>query len=831
MKILSLILFLLFGITFISKAREQIEPIPKPQLMIKSDGQFFFDKNTKLYFELFLESSDFFRDELKTEIQENLRLKLNLNLAAKKPSKNFIYFGSLTVNEFARRYKEVIRENNLLDKEEAYILSIEKNRIAILANNSKGAFYGLMSLFQILQKGSNGKVFVECCTIIDFPLIPMRGISDDFARGQVSTLCNFKKIIRFLSRYKMNVYQPYFEDAIELKSYPDIGTGRGRLTQNEIKELVAYGEKYFVEVIPIFQMLGHWENLLIQPNYYHLADFPGAASLDVTNEKTYEFIENCVKELSKLFPSKYFHAGLDESWDVGLGNSKDLTDEIGIAAVHANHYKRVNEIIKKCGKTMMMYGDIIHNHPEIFDMLPKDIIVVDWRYGTQDYEPYVKKYKEYGIPFYCSPSVSNYNRIFPYIENSILNIRDFTKVSYDYGTIGFINSSWGDNGGENFREFNLFGYAFGAECSWNPINVDVEKFKKKFFKDFFGGEENIFNAIFRMLSDFGLSIHVYELWRHPFLEPKSNPLDQQMSLKVRAELTKSRALSILSLLNSFSKKDLKNLDNIRLMKFAAKQANWFGDKLLFSIKIKNLIDSKNGFLDKSARGEISKLCEDMILRLTELKKEFRQLWLLTNREDNLRLIEKEKYDRQISAWEEMNNELKQETVSYDVRLKSPWIYHPDANPGAKDLPQVSEAVFEKEIIVKDKFISAMLHLMADSFAELYVNDKLIGDVRGRRTLSLWVESQRVKFFDMKDHLKAGVNKIRIVSKNFGKNVSAGTNVQIDLQSSVSRFRIYSDNSWKVSSDGVNFVDAKISPNQLIATEPNFDTMRTSWIER
>ncbi|MBU1579301.1 MAG: hypothetical protein KJ754_07715, partial [Bacteroidetes bacterium] len=112
--------------------------------------------------------------------------------------------------------------------------------------------------------------------------------------------------------------------------------------------------------------------------------------------------------------------------------------------------------------------------------------------------------------------------------------------------------------------------------------------------------------------------------------------------------------------------------------------------------------------------------------------------------------EKEKYDRQISAWQEMKDELKQEIVSYDVRLKSPWIYHPGANPNTKNSPQIVNAVFEKEIIAKDKINSAMLHLMADSFAELYVNDKLVGDVRGRRTLSLLVESQRAKFFDIKN---------------------------------------------------------------------------------
>jgi hypothetical protein len=135
------------------------------------------------------------------------------------------------------------------------------------------------------------------------------------------------------------------------------------------------------------------------------------------------------------------------------------------------------------------------------------------------------------------------------------------------------------------------------------------------------------------------------------------------------------------------------------------------------------------------------------------------------------------------------------------------------------------------LIVKDKVTSAVVHLMADSYAELYVNDKLIGDVRGRRTLSLLVESQRSKFFDITDFLKPGVNTIKIIVKNFGENVSAGINVQIDLKTTTSHHRIYSDESFKVSSDGKSFVEPKLITVRFISSEPDFEREITSWYER
>lgn len=830
-SIATIIFLVLLSINLSGEQMKLIEPIPKPQVMMIADGQFLINNNTKIFFDEYSDKSEFFKSILEDEIQTNFNQGLKFKIVNSKPSKNFIYFGTLSGNEFAWQFKEIIREKELLDKKEAYLLSIEKNRIAILANNSQGAFYGLMSLIQILQVDDSKRIFIDGCLIVDYPAFPLRGISDDIARGQVSTLDDFKKIIKMIARYKLNVYQPYLEDAIELKSFPDIGLNRSSLTQNEIKELIKYADQYFVEIIPIFQTLGHWENILIEPHYYDLAEFPGAASLDVTNEKTYEFLDKCIAELSQLFPSKYFHAGLDESWDVGYGHSKHITKQLGIAAVHANHYKKVNEIIKKYGKQMMMYGDIIHNHPEIFEMLPKDIIVVDWRYGVNNYEPFVKKYKEYNQPFICSPSVTNYNRIFPHLINSLLNIQLFTQISYEYGSIGFINSNWGDNGGENLRELNWFGYAFGAECAWNPFNADIYNFKSKFFRDFYGISNSTIDALYTILNNFGASFTQYDFWRNPFVKWNNTINYQEQNFILFGETIKYNAKVALNLIQDLKKLPLKNKSYLDYLEFVSNQGNWYGDKLVYSVNIKRLIDSKVGFLSKEERKFVDSLCDDMIARLENLKENFRTLWLRTNKEQGLDLIEKEKYNRQIFAWIKMKEALKQEIVEYDQTIKSQWMYHPDGSPGQKNHKQVEEAVFVRDLIVKDKVTSAIVHLMADSFAELYVNDKLIGDVRGRRTLSLKVESQRAKFFDITEYLKAGVNNIKIIAKNFGENVSAGINVQIDLKTTISNLRIFPDERWKVSDDGKNYVEPVFISLKFISSEPDFENKITSWYER
>ena len=178
----------------------------------------------------------------------------------------------------------------------------------------------------------------------------------------------------------MNTYMLYLEDMLQFDAYPSIGKGRGRLTKEEVKEIVSYAKEHFIEVIPIFQTLGHYENILTQDKFLKYAEFPGAASLNVSNDSTYVFLDKMLKEVFELFPSKYFHMGADESYDVGLGASKHLVDSTDIATVHTNHYKKIYNICKKYGKKVLMYGDIILKHPEILSKIPKDIIIVDWHY-------------------------------------------------------------------------------------------------------------------------------------------------------------------------------------------------------------------------------------------------------------------------------------------------------------------------------------------------------------------------------------------------------------------------------------------------------------------
>ena len=702
--------------------------------------------------------------------------------------------------------------------DEAYTLEINENNIIVEAKSLKGIYYSALTLSQ-LAKYSIGNILPQI-KIIDYPDMKFRGISDDISRGQVSTLENFKRIIKFISEYKMNTYMPYMEDVIQFDKFPEIGVGRGALSKNEIREIVKYADEHFVEVIPIFQTLGHYENILSQKEFIQYADWPGAASLDVTNPKTYEFLESLLDEVFELFPSKYFHMGADESYDVGFGNSRKLVEESSLADVHADHYKRIYDICKKNNKEVMMYGDIILSHPEILEKIPKDITIIDWHYFPRFKYPSTKTFDEAGFNYIVSPTVWNFNTAFPENFFAIPNIKTLIEDGQEHNSIGMINSSWGDFGAETFREYNLYGYAWSAQCAWNLSDSKINDFNYSFFTEFFGEYHPQIELIFNELTDPVNQMLWNNLWRHPLLDYRS-PDWRQLKLPQPSKLYwMNENNDGKNLLSEIKGKVTKNQDFLNLLEFTLNFKEWFILKQETQILIHTILDSN--YNESEAALD---LIDENIIQLTNLKKNYSQLWKEYNKEDNLRMIE-DKFDRLITYFEETKEEISKKELRSPL-LQSKWIYFPN-----EDDEFIYRVEFQDEFEIDDKIESAHLQIIADTFAKLWINGKEVDSVYTKRSGSLLIEQQRIKLIDVKKYLKPGENKILVEARNYYTAKTPGINITSKIVTQSGSIRYSSNDNWKVrNSNSDEWVDVEVKENPLEIIAPNFTTKRKSWIER
>ncbi|MBM4169204.1 MAG: hypothetical protein FJ215_08625 [Ignavibacteria bacterium] len=841
MKSIVTLLALLGGLVSIASSQSETPSpafniIPTPRTVQAASGHFKIGSQTKLILGSETSKDDLFAaEELNSFLEElkGISLKVSHENALRKLSPNHVFIGRPTSPLGKQLLNDHGGKLTTLMKDEGYFLGASDEGIAIIAESPRGRYYGVMTLLQIISRQRNSLV-VPCGTIHDWPALRMRGISDDISRGQVSTLENFKKIIRFLSRHKLNTYALYMEDMFLLKSHPVIGVGRGALSAADVRELDSYAKQRHVELVPIFQTLGHWENILILPEYRRYAEFPGAHVLNVTDESIYKLLDQMVAEVSQAFSSPYLHIGADESWDVGLGASKARVAASNLATVHAEHYRRVFAIAKKYKKKPIIYGDILLDHPEILDKIPKDVVVMDWQYHVAPEYPGPAVITKAGFPLITSPAIWNFTGPFPNYLNSFVNIRTFSRDAGRVNALGTLTATWNDYGGEALRELNYLGYAWSAQCIWNGGESESSGFNGTFFEQFFGNAKagRTAEIVYMLLSSPTHQYTWHDLWRHPLLPPKSSPLNilwRRESIDLNMPLAER-------LLENLQQSATRNADHLQYLRFISRLNRWYAMKQQVADSLRRIAaiadrEGRRRTLAASMVGSIDKV----LLELQALKAEFRWLWMLANREPNLDLLMK-RYDRQSAYWQEIRQGIVDGSPWENPLIESKWITHPAARPQPNGAPgdTIGAGLFQAVWNVPEGARSATVQLMGETHARLRINGVEMGEVCARRSLSLTVEHERIKVFDITNHLQAGENAIAIDVTNYNQGRSAAVNVYAELVTRDGKAQTFvSDSTWWVSTpvragEKIQAVEATGVPEVI---RPNFAARRYSWIER
>ncbi|MCF8306839.1 MAG: family 20 glycosylhydrolase [Ignavibacteriales bacterium] len=703
---------------------------------------------------------------------------------------------------------------------QAYMLEISGNGINVSASSPAGLYHGGITLIQALE--NNPGTPIPECKIFDFPDMQYRGISDDISRGQVSTLENFKRIISFMARYKMNTYMPYIEDVLEFDMYPSIGKDRGALTKSEVKELVAFAREHFIDVIPVFQTLGHYENILSQPEFLKYAEFPGAASLNVSSEDTYVFLENLLKEVFEIFPSEYFHMGADESWDVGKGASAYRVEDEGLGFIHLKHYKRVLDICKKYNKKVMMYSDILLNHPEILPELPKDILIVDWHYRASEDYPSAKTFNDNGFRYFVSPAVWNFLTTFPTNLLAIPNISYFVKAGIENNATGFINSNWGDYGAETFKELVLFGYAFGAQASWNSQAAGPADFSVNYFNDFFGSSGDDASLIYQNLSNPLNQMQWHELWRHPLLEFRLPPWwgpDAKFSQTGKISWMDWTLGNLKPKIRELKKNATRNNDHADLLEYSLDLAMLYRDKINIQFALHKILKKEDADINS-----LIPQIDTFLLNLEKLNDQYRELWLRYYKNDNLNMIA-DKFNRLKEYFLETRESLNNGRLR-SPEIKSDWIFYPeDSEVNRKSVK------FRKRFKVEGKVESAFLQAIGETEVMISVNGNSIGHLYARRSLSLLVDYLCIGYYDISSMLVEGENTITVEAASYDRP-AAGINVIAIVNSGGKEQEILSDTSWETAPQSSEvWIEPVKGEYRFTVIAPNFKTGRTSWIER
>jgi hypothetical protein len=363
-------------------------------------------------------------------------------------------------------------------------MAIMPKGVVIESIDKAGVFYGVCTFQQILT--NTGFHPLPCLKIIDWPDFPARGVMLDISRGKVYTMDTLMQLVDQFSSWKINQLQLYIEHTFAYQQHPDVWSKASPLTGQEILELDAFCKERFIDLVPNQNSFGHMHRWLSHPRYLPLGELAGfedrnwwgrgSFSLCPTDPRSLELIKSLYEELLPHFSSPLFNVGCDETFDLGLGRSKEECEKRGKGRVYLDFLLKIYSLVKAHNRTMQFWGDIIIQYPELVPELPRDTIALEWGYEA-DSPPadHCEKFSSAGIPFYVCPGTSSWNSIAGRTDNALKNLRTAAQNGMKFGAIGFLNTDWGDNGHWQALPVSYLGFAAGAAFAWNfQANQDLD---------------------------------------------------------------------------------------------------------------------------------------------------------------------------------------------------------------------------------------------------------------------------------------------------------------------------------------------------------------------
>ena len=219
-------------------------------------------------------------------------------------------------------------------------------------------------------------------------------------------------------------------------------------------------------------------SILSNPEYAPLGE--GGTVLSPAYPESIKLLKDIYTEMAPAFNSPYFNINCDETFDLGKGASKQMVDSLGLGVVYVNQVLKMYKILKGLGKKTIMWTDILLQHPETIDMIPKDVIMGTWGYDADSsFDNKILPFKDRGFEFTISPGVLNSYSTMPDYSVTVTNIKNLVRDGVKYGTLGMILTVW-DDGGSAFFSRDWYGVAYGADQSWNPNEKKISNFDKRF---------------------------------------------------------------------------------------------------------------------------------------------------------------------------------------------------------------------------------------------------------------------------------------------------------------------------------------------------------------
>ena len=363
---------------------------------------------------------------------------------------------------------------------QGYSLTVNASGIHLSASAEEGCYFGLLTLRQLVAQTEGG---LQYLAIEDRPDFAHRGFMLDISRCKVPTMQSLRELIDLLSSLKYNQLQLYTEHTFAYRDHSIVWDEASPLTPEEARELDRYCHELYIELVPNQNSFGHMERWLRHEPYKHLAESPGGflhplsgwkdhgSTLKPTKESA-DFVDALYAELLPNFRSANANIGGDEPWELGQGWSKDLVAKRGKRRVYLDHLKELQSRLRRHGRRMHFWGDILIEEPELATELGADATALLWGYEeNHPFADHCAAMSRTGVPFYVVPGTSTWNTIGGRLSNAFPNLLDAATQGARHGARGLLLTEWGDNGHPQSHLLSVPALLYAAQLAWNAADT------------------------------------------------------------------------------------------------------------------------------------------------------------------------------------------------------------------------------------------------------------------------------------------------------------------------------------------------------------------------
>jgi len=326
----------------------------------------------------------------------------------------------------------------------------------------------------------------------------------------METASFIRDFIDFIAANGYNSLVLYLEGRIRTASFP-YPDHKDSYTPDEMRKIAKYAADRKVEIIPVVSVFGHAE--LFMDHLPHLGETrppftgrfgPGRSRTFCPSKgETVDFLKNYLKEVHKIFGSRYFHVGCDEVWDIGrcdicrqrIANGETESD------LFVGHLLEIHRIVTdELGARMIIWDDMFECYPDALKKIPRDVVLACWQYEQNASLPRAHflnrlaedlfaKYEQMGFEYLLCPS-----------DYALCNAESFTAYAAGHRPLGGLLTTWEKWRSSLLQSFPLIGavgrfWAAGGQ-------MEASEALRVFAEDFFGTrDETFFRALHALFND------------------------------------------------------------------------------------------------------------------------------------------------------------------------------------------------------------------------------------------------------------------------------------------------------------------------------------------